>query len=532
MLTRTLTTDQSGNYLAVNLDPGLYMLVVETSGFSKSNKEDIELLARQVVRVDIRLEVAASTEQVEVTDVVGVINTESPSITDSKSGRDINELALNFRASGNPSPLAVATLVPGVQQDRDNQISISGLQPYTASASIDGISTLNVRLNGPVAELFPSVEAISEFKISSINNNAEFAQASDITTTSKSGSNRFHGTAYWFHQNRALNATDPFAPIDPENPDRRLKPSLIANSFGGALSGPVHIPKVYNGTDRTFFFFDYEGVRLSNQSTLRQVVPPDAYRNGDLSSLATPIVDPFTGQPFPNNQIPVNPTSAKALDLLFPKQNQSTGASLDSPNFVTNIPASYSLNGFDLRGDHIFNGKHKMFARYTFKNIARTGTNGSESYNILDGPYSRPIDVRNLAGSYNWIISPNLINEFRAGYSTADYDNTYPLAAQGKEIIQQLGITGLPPSPPQGGLPYFAFSDGSITIASSPGLTNPISSKAIVFNDNLTWIKGRHTIKAGVDVQRLEATDISGYNTGDRGEQATLSAVLLFRRLQ
>jgi hypothetical protein len=105
-------------------------------------------------------------ETVDVTTSVGVIQTEVPTISDSRSGREINELALNFRATDNTSPLAVATLAPGVQKDRDNQISIGGLQPYATSVSIDGISTLNARLNGPVADLFPSVEAISEFKIS------------------------------------------------------------------------------------------------------------------------------------------------------------------------------------------------------------------------------------------------------------------------------------------------------------------------------------------------------------------------------
>ena len=513
---RTVLTGTDGLYLAPNLDAGIYDLSVEAVGFQKLTRTDLELLARQTVRVDVRLEVgAAESQEMLVTASAGVITTDSPTVADSKSGREINELALNFRATENTSPLAVATLVPGVQRDRDDQISISGLQPYTTSASIDGISTLNVRLNGPVPELFPSVEGIEEFKISSINNSAEFAQASDITTTSRSGGNDFHGTAYWFHQNRALNATNPFAPADPEDPNRRLKPSLIANSFGGAFSGPIRIPRVYDGKNRSFFFFDYEGVRLPSQSTLQQVVPPDAFRRGDLSTVATPLVDPFTGQPYPNNQIPINPTSARALDLLFPKQNQPTGARLDVPNFVTNVPGSFSINGFDVRGDHLFNNNHKVFARYTHKNTARDGTNGSGSYNVLAGTYSRPINVRNLAGSYNWIVNPSLINEFRAGYSLSDFDNTYPLAAQGTDIIRQLGVTNLPPSPPQGGLPYFSFADGSITVSSSPGLTNPISSESIVFSDSLTWIKGSHTIKAGVDVQRLEAKDISTYNTGD-----------------
>ena len=269
-----------------------------------------------------------------------------------------------------------------------------------------------------------------------------------------------------------------------------------------ALSAaPLRFPKFTTARTVPFSSSTTKACACPSQSTLQQVVPPDAFRRGDLSSLSTPLVDPFTGQAYPNNQIPINPTSAKALDLLFPKQNQPTGAGLDVPNFVTNVPGSLSINGFDVRGDHVFNNNHKMFARYTHKNTARDGTNGSGGYNILAGAYSRPINVRNLAGSYNWIVSPNLINEFRAGYSLSDFDNTYPLAAQGTDIVKQLGITNLPSSPPQGGLPYFGFTDGSITVSSSPDLTNPISSKSIVFSDNLTWIQGSHTIKAGVDVQ-------------------------------
>ena len=376
----------------------------------------------------------------------------------------------------------MATLVPGVQKDRDNQISISGLQPYTTSVSIDGISTLNARLNGPVEDLFPSVEAISEFKVSAINNSAEFAQASDITTTSKSGGNEFHGALFWFHQNRALNATDPFAPVNAAT-GKRDKPALIANSFGGALSGPIH--ETAPSSSSTTKEFDAPARPHCVRSSRRMHGAA-----GDLSSISTPLVNPFTGQPYPNNQIPVSPTSARALDLLFPVQNQGTGASVSDPNYIVNVPGDYSLNGFDVRGDHIFSENQKVFARYTHKDISRTGTNGSGNYNSLAGEYSRPIEVRNLAGSLNWIISSSLINEFRAGYSLSDFDNTYPLAGNGKQIIQQLGITNLPSSPPQGGLPYFGFNNGSITVSASPGLTNPIDNKTIAFGDNLTWTMG------------------------------------------
>ena len=152
---RSLVTGPTGEFAAPNLDPAEYSVTFEKPGFAVVSRGPVTLLARDIVRLDVRLEVAANTHQtVDVIADAGVIQTEVPTIADSKSGRAINELALNFRATDNTSPLAVATLVPGVQKDRDGQISISGMQPYTASTSIDGVSTLSPRLGGPVADLF------------------------------------------------------------------------------------------------------------------------------------------------------------------------------------------------------------------------------------------------------------------------------------------------------------------------------------------------------------------------------------------
>ncbi|MGH9845384.1 MAG: carboxypeptidase regulatory-like domain-containing protein, partial [Blastocatellia bacterium] len=379
---RTVTTDSEGNYLVANLNPGVYGIEVTVKGFAKSAKS-VELLARQIVRVDARLETAATTEKVEIV-ATSPITIESPTIADSKSGREINELALNFRATTAPSPIVVATLAPGVQQDRGGNISVAGGQPYTTSYSIDGITTQSVRGGNAVRDLFPSVEGIAEFKVSSINNNAEFGQISDITTISKSGANDYHGTGFWFHQNNKLNATNPFGPA--ANGKRIYFPGH-ANSFGGAISGPVSLPKKYFGPfgyearNRTFFFFDYEGVRRGDPLPISQFVPPDAFRAGDLSSLSTAIRNPFTGGTYAGNRIPVNPASAKVLELLYERQNQPTGATINRPNFISSATNVYTVNGFDIRGDHNFNDRHKAFGRYTRKNVQTAGTDGGGNYN-------------------------------------------------------------------------------------------------------------------------------------------------------
>ena len=193
-------------------------------------------------------------------------------IESSKSGDDIAKLALNFRATNNTSPIVVATLSQGVQQDRDGSISVAGALPFATSFSVDGISTQRIRYGGPSRELFPSVESIEEFKVAAANNTAEFMQVTDLTTTTKSGTNQFHGTGFWFFQDSALAAATRFTPRDAAGDP--IKPKIRANSFGVSGGGPI----VRN---RAFFFGTYEGVRRPNETTLNQVVPPDAWRAGN-----------------------------------------------------------------------------------------------------------------------------------------------------------------------------------------------------------------------------------------------------------
>src|SRR5262245_32351919 len=313
---RTATTDARGDFQVANIDAGPYRVTFSLNGFDERTLPT-DVLARQTVRLDARLTVAGASEQIEVHATAPVIETERATIDSSKSGDEISKLALNFRATNNTSPIVVATLAQGVQQDRSGQISVAGTLPFMTSYSVDGISTQRTRGGGASRELFPSVESIEEFKVSAANNNAEFMQVTDITTTTKSGSNQLHGTVFWFGQNSRFSAINDFAPKDPSgNP---IKPKVNANSFGGSSGGPI----VRN---RTFYFATYEGVRRPNETTLSQIVPPDAFRIGDLSSVSAALRNPFTGGAYAGNRIPVNPASAAILDTLYEHQNQSTGA--------------------------------------------------------------------------------------------------------------------------------------------------------------------------------------------------------------
>src|SRR5438094_4521105 len=197
---RTAISDNAGNYLVPNLDAGDYRIVANLTGFAERTRQT-ELLARQTVRVDLQLNIAGTREQVDVTAASPVIETERATIDNSKSGDDINRLALNFRTTTSTSPIVVATLAPAVQQDTQGRISLAGNLPYMTSYSVDGVSVQNTRGGGPSRDLLPSVESIEEFKVTAAGNNAEYMQATDITTTTKSGTNRLRGSAFWINQN-------------------------------------------------------------------------------------------------------------------------------------------------------------------------------------------------------------------------------------------------------------------------------------------------------------------------------------------
>ena len=496
---RSTVSDADGSYLVTNLDAGAYDVRVTLTGFTDAVQQ-ANLLARQTARIDSRLSVAGTTEQVRVS-AQTIIETSSATIDNSRSGEDISKLALNFRATSSTSPIVVATLAPGVQQDRGGAISVAGNLPFMTSFSIDGIASHSSRSGGPAKEMFPSVESIEEFKVSSANNNAEFMQVTDVTTTSKSGTNQLRGTAFWFVNDSALSSVNRFAPKDAAgNP---VKPDIQTNSFGVSVGGPIR-------RNRTFFFGTFEGVREPNEQTLSHVVPPDPFRSGDLSSITTPIRNPFTGGTYANNQIPVHQSSAKIIEAFYERQNQSTGAAINRPNFVTNAPGNYQQNGFDVRADQSISDRQRFFARMTYKDIIRESFNT----NTKLGTFTQATDVRQLAGSHNLIVTGNLLNEFRAGFAYNQVSTDYPLAERGADLIRDFGFTGLPPTPASGGVPYFEFSDGSF-ISTGGNKPTDVLSKSIQLSNNTTWTKGSHTLKAGVDLQRVEFRDQSSFFSGD-----------------
>lgn len=515
-ISHSFTTDASGEYRFVNLDRGTYTVSATAQGFSRTEQKDIVLDAREERIVNLQLTVAGAagtTVEVSGTPVIS----EQLTVSDSKSGDVINSLALNFRATASPSPIVVLSLAPGAKSDSSGNYTIAGQLPTATAYSLDGVSTQLVRQGGPTKDLFPSVEGIAEFRVNSSVNSAEYAQPSDVTAISKSGTNVFHGGGFWYFQRQDFNSADPLSGVIPTGD---------ANTFGTSIGGPLSIPHVYNGKNKTFFFFDYEGVRLNSSSLISTNTAPTPWITGDFSGAGSIVTDKL-GNPLPGNKVPasqINASSAKLIPFLFPTATTNS-LNLSSPNLVQSFPGTYTNDGFDGRLDHNFGSKHRAWGRVTQKTIASIGTDaalgaggaGDSSYNPLMGAFSTASDLTNIAAGYSWVIKPNLINEFRFGYTRANFTFSYAEAAQGDSIVKSAGILGLPGSPKNGlgGTPVVYIGD------LLGGQTNPYGHPRVNKNttteigDNLSWIHGRHSMKYGFEFRKVTYQDNITFNLGD-----------------
>lgn len=491
----TSLTGPSGLYEFPNLEPGTYSLTFRAPGFSELSFDRIVILARDTRRVDAVLSVQTQTAQVEVrASVDDALVTDISNLDSTKTGRELVDLpvAIATRGAGSTSPLSTLTSQPVVQTDAGGNISVAGGSPNQLSITLDGISSMGARSPSIITELFPSFSAISEITVSETDNPAEFGGVSDVTTVSKSGANQFHGGIFEIHQNRDLTARNTFS---------ATKPALVLNDFGAYLGGPVVLPKLYNGHEKTFFFIDYEGLRYPKQTVLTESVPSLAYRDGNLSSVSRQIFAPG-GSPLAGNIIPasmISQTSKNILQYFYPLPNFGSPNAI-SNNFTALVPSPITSDQGDMRLDEIVTPAQRVFARYTYK--ARSVTTAS-STSYLNGPTFSPELDFGLTAGYNWIITPQLINEVRAGFNANHSYSSFNLTAT--QAATEVGNIDLLPHPlPAGDLAPNVQISGFQTA----GGNNSSSTKQqnLQLLDNLTWSKGAHTLKFGVDLRYIQTT--------------------------
>jgi len=503
-LRRSGVSDESGSYTFPNLEPGAYKVKFELPGFQVAEYQNIQLLARQSIRIDSQLTVATQAETVNVTaEAAPVITTEVSSIAETKTGRELLDLpvALGSRAQGSTSPISTLTTQGGVQVDNGGNLSVAGSKPSMLSVTIDGISTMNVRSNSAAAELFPSFGTIAEIRVSEINNAAEYGGVSDITTVSKSGTNQVHGGLFENHQNTALNARNPFS---------STKTKTIMNNYGVFAGGPVM-------ANKTFFFGSYEGLKLPRESFINHSVPSLALRNGDLSAYSGVIKDPLTGLAFPNNQIPANrisPVSKAAMQYLWPLPNTGPANAIAN-NYSINMPTPISSNQGDFRIDHTISSRQTAFLRGTYK--SRSVENApTSSQSVVAGTAHQPERDYSLTGAYNFVITPRLINELRLGVSDVRILTSTDISA--KDIIGKIGVPL--PDPPDGSTtPVFTINGFQPTGTASSSVSR---SKTLQLLDNVSWTSGPHTLKFGGDVRGLSAY-FSNVFSSDRSGKYTFN---------
>lgn len=486
---RTVASGEDGTFVVDNVKAGHYQLTAVKEGFQKSSAVDVELSARQSLRVDVTLPLESHADTVDVSAAAEQVNTENAVIGDSKETNQIAQLPLNFRAVTS-SPLAALATSPNVQQDSQGNMALNGATANMTGVSVDGISTANVWTSSASVNPYPSVEGIAELKVTSFNNSAEFSQVGDVTFTTKGGTNNFHGSLFEYLQNDALDAT--VLNFNEKAPKR-------FNTFGGSLGGPLTIPKLYDGHNKTFFFFDYEGNRKRTSQPEQYLVPTAAERNGNLNDLALPngvLIDPLTGLPFANNTIPASRLNATALTLLndyYPLPNVTGNGSYNYENLQA-IPSS--SNGFDGRIDQVINSKQQVYARFNWKNLSSNIANPLLP-NDVDSEHDRSFLV-----SHNYVISQHVVNEFRFGFTHSLLAPNFPI--QGASAIGQLGLqdVDLSAHPGAGGFPSINFSDGTgFTPIGRDVVDGPTISSTNQIADNITYSKGKHTLRGGVDLR-------------------------------
>ena len=393
----------------------------------------------------------------------------------------------------------------GVQTDDSGELAVAGTTAALLSVTVDGISSVGVEYSGPVNEMFPSFNSIEEIRVSESNNSAEFGGVADITTVSKAGTNHYHGGLFENHENTIFNSNNIFA---------LSKPKIIMNDFGGTLGGPVQIPHLFNGHDSTFFFASYEGLRLPRQTPIVLSVPSMDMRSGNLTSYlsgqgVSAIYEPDGVTPIDPSNVPITPIAANLLQVLMPTPNLGPADSYAN-NYQINFPSPISSNQGDVRLDHTISSRQTLFARFSYKNrqvttapsAACTFTYCAEAGSPLQGAYNTPEIDEGMTFAHNYVLTPKLLNEFRAGYNAQHTSETqsYSTAA----ILNQTGITVPQPDLAWSEAPQVLINGFMSTGAGNPGVQRGQIIEAL---DNVSWSPGKHSFKFGADFKRLSDHD-------------------------
>lgn len=522
---RVLTTDSGGRFVANVMQLGKYDIKVTAQGFGEAEKSGVILEAQGSPEIDFTLSPSSVSERVTVEATPVAVETSNASLSQVVHSEQLADLPLNGR-----NFVELATLAPGVSTGDQPSDFFSGGAHSGSETSIRGSFSLSFagsrenrtdwlfdgvddgELTSGAIGVVPSIDALQEFNVLTSNYSIEYGTRAGPTVllNSKSGSNQFHGTLFAFLRNTSLNASSYFSPVNPE---------YIRNQFGGSVGGPVQ-------KDKTFFFFDYEGIRSVQGLPSLAQVPTALQRQGIFTESfpgapEVPIYDPSTthidattGQvirdQFPDNTIPqnrINPIALRMLSFL-PLPNRS---GVLSANFVDVPRETFNDNRFDIRIDHIFSETDRAFARFSRDQASVDVPDGLPGFGSQPGGYQSNEILnnhgRNLAVSETHIFSVTKINQFTAGYNRI-FDHIISVG-DGTNWSDQLGI-------PNANLGTY-FSSGFLNTQFNEGYWglgdcgfSPIQDGTNVFHysDDFEWVHGGHSLSMGMGVRFFQLNEL------------------------
>jgi Carboxypeptidase regulatory-like domain/TonB dependent receptor len=522
--TTNLDSNQDGEFTAISLQVGTYNVRVEKAGFRPSEIAGITVDAATNVRADVTLQVGTSQQTVEVQAAAVQMHTEDAKSSVTINNKLVNDLPLEVGGAVR-SPFDLAVLTPEAKNvGGDAGFALGGGQAASYGVTLDGVSAATSRALQKtwVNSNAPSVEAITEFTVDTNGYKAEYGHAGGgvMTFVTKSGTNQLHGSAYEFLRNNDLDANDWFS-----NRAGKARQIYKQNDFGATAGGPVWIPKIYNGKDKTFFFFSYEGFRNRNGATnASATIPTPEMYNGDFSKWVDstgkqiPIYDPttqvvnadgsVTRQVFPGNQIPAskfNSASVQALNVfqasgkLAPNNGAAPGTVgyINNNFLITNGTQVQPINKWSIKGDHVFNEKHRISGYYGYDREATVP--GADGPPTLPGNYTNYNDLHQQSDvvrfSWDWTISPTTLNHFYAGGNNWRQDHLPPQESSGPWGGKF--CLGNVPNCNENLVQLFNGGTGNVYSQWGAQADNGSENTVYAYNDDLTIIKGNHTIKLG-----------------------------------
>ncbi len=486
-------TNADGYYNIQFVRTGTYVITVTLAGFQTVTVNGVQVTTNQVVRTNAVLTVGGLAETVTVEAAAAILATDSATVSETISERAVVDLPV---AGRNVWTLAATTpgVLGGLQSDIGMSFRGAGQREIQNSLSLDGINSSANLL--AATSMRPIADAVEEIQIQTGSTSAEYGAylGVHVNVVTKSGTNTPHGSIFEFFQDDALDDRGYFENrANPKNPRRR-------NQFGAVMDGPVMLPKLYDGRNRTFFLGAYEGVRADRVLSPQTSVPTDLMRRGNFSEVSTAIRDPRTGQPFPGNVIPESRLSPTALRLLqyYPSPTRPGIAS----NFQGPSPDKENTDQLLMRVDQNVSDTVRLSVRYNWHDSI------NNNYNNMPLPaqrLSQPRVNKNTLVSYTHTLSPSLHNDFRIGYHRVDFDTVNDFSLEGLGTAgADLGIPGFDGdvrfSNP--GLPTIDLTTAFATIGS--GASNWFQFDTTFQASNvLAYTKGAHNLRAGFDLRRL-----------------------------